>query len=352
MEEEKMFKVKLLFNEEQMEVSINSQYEYFFNTICNIFRISLDQLENIIVSYKDSDEDDVILSNREDYNIFFEQVSQNQVDNFKISLKEDSDLDQDKLLINLLNYQDEHGLENNINRNNIDNNYDEIEERNHNYEENNDEVNINYDMDNQNKVNKDIPIDDIIFDYKCNSCGLYPIVCKLFYCSKCSFYLCEECKQKGVQHEHELLSIESREVLRNIKEEENEEIEKKQEEAKKLMEREKFQQNQPNQRIKNDFNNYHYPNNPQIHPGVHLGFRYRGNRRFYYINNNYPINPNVHHCPNIPYHQNIPYNSNINNNLNFDYNNLNFDYNCPNYPNFQQINNNYDEYQRYYNKYY
>ena len=215
MEEEKMFKVKLLFNEEQIEVLINSQYEYFFNTICNIFRISLDQLENIIVSYKDSDEDDVILSNREDYNIFFEQVSQNQVDNFKISLKEDSDLDQNKLLINLLNYQDEHGLENDINRNNIDNNYDEIEERNHNFEENNNnEDNINYDMDNHNKINEDIPIDDIIFDYKCNICGIHPIVCKLFYCSKCNFYLCDECKQKGVQHKRELLNIESREVLR------------------------------------------------------------------------------------------------------------------------------------------
>ena len=340
MEEEKMFKVKLLFNEEQIEVLINSQYEYFFNTICNIFRISLDQLENIIVSYKDSDEDDVILSNREDYNIFFEQVSQNQVDNFKISLKEDSDLDQDKLLINLLNYQDEHGLENDINRNNIDNNYDEIEERNQNYEENNNnEDNINYDMNNQNKVNEDIPIDDIIFDYKCNSCGIHPIVCKLFYCNKCGFYLCDECKQKGVQHEHELLNIESREVLRYIQEE-NKEIEKKHDETQKLLEK-KLQQNQ---RINNNVNNYNYPNNPQINSGVHLGYRDCEGRRFYYINNN-PINPNVDHCPNIPYNSNFPCNPNANNNLHFNYN-------CPNDPNFQQVNNNYDEYQKYYNCYY
>ena len=343
MEEEETFKVKLIFNEEQIEVSLNSQYDYFFNTICNIFNISIDQLENIILSYKDSDGDDVILSSEEDYKIFFEQVSQNQVDNFKITIKEDGDLDQNELLINLLNYQEEQGLRNNINKNNIDNNYDEIEERNNNYEENNNnENNINDDMDN-NKVNEDIPIDDLIFDYKCSSCGINPIICKLFYCSKCSFYLCQECEQKGVKHEHELLNIESREVLRSIKEEENKEIEKKQEE--KQM-KEKLQQNQRNNK---NFYNYNYQNKPQIYPGSHLIFKKAGNRGFYYINNN----PNIQHYPNRPYYpnvQNIQCNPNIPHHQNID-NNLNFNYNCPNVPYSHQFCNDYDAYHNYYNSY-
>jgi len=348
MEEEETFKVKLIFNEEQIEVSLNSQYDYFFNTIYNIFKISINQLENIILSYKDSDGDDVILSSEEDYKIFFEQVSQNQVDNFKITIKEDGDLDQNELLINLLNYQEEQGLRNNINRNNIDNNYDEIEERNNNYEENNNnENNINDDMNNNNKVNEDIPIDDLIFDYQCSSCGIKPIICKLLYCSKCSFYLCQECEKKGIKHKHELLKIESREVLRTVQEEENIQIEKKHEEERQI--KEKSQQNQRNN--KNfDYNNYQ--NNPQINQSSHLGYKNDGNRRIYYINND-PNNPNIPNYTNKPYYpncQNIQYNPNIPHHQNID-NNLHFNYNCQNDPHYQQFCNDYNAYQDYYNNY-
>ena len=71
MEDEEMFKVKFVFNEEQLEISLNSRYKYFINTICNILQISNDKFSILIVSYIDSDEDNIILSGPEDYDIFF-----------------------------------------------------------------------------------------------------------------------------------------------------------------------------------------------------------------------------------------------------------------------------------------
>jgi len=67
-------------------------YEFFINSVCNILRISSEQFENLILSYVDSDEDNIILQSEEDYNLFFQQVSQNQVNNFRISIKENCDL--------------------------------------------------------------------------------------------------------------------------------------------------------------------------------------------------------------------------------------------------------------------
>ena len=78
MEDEEMFKVKFVFNEEQLEISLNSRYKYFINTICNILKISNDKFNNLIVSYIDSDEDNIILSGPEDYDIFFNKLLKNK----------------------------------------------------------------------------------------------------------------------------------------------------------------------------------------------------------------------------------------------------------------------------------
>ena len=120
MEDEEMFKVKFVFNEEQLEISLNSRYKYFINTICNILKISNDKFNNLIVSYIDSDEDNIILSGPEDYDIFFQQIAQKQVDNFKVTIKENCDLDQDQCLMKFLEFKDKQELENN--NNNIKNN--------------------------------------------------------------------------------------------------------------------------------------------------------------------------------------------------------------------------------------
>ena len=56
---------------------------------------------------------------------------------------------------------------------------------------------------------------------------MYPIICKIYYCPQCSYYLCHECKEKNIKHEHILFLIESKEDLRKIKDYENDEIERK-----------------------------------------------------------------------------------------------------------------------------
>ena len=331
MEDQEMFKVKLIFNEEQIEIPLNSQYEYFINSICNILKISSEQFLNLVLSYVDNDEDDVILSNQEDYNIFFQQVSQKQVDNFKITLKENCDLDQNECLINLLSYKEQQEQEQELPRNNIDNNINSDEEkeinenenRNNNYESNNSNENII--NNNTDDKNKDVPIDDLIFDYKCTVCERFPIICKLFYCDKCNYYLCQDCEKNDVKHEHPLLKIESREDLKKIKEKENDEIDKKNKEKEKQMQRNFQTQLQQQKRNNNNYNynydSYYDRNYPQGNTGSHLVHRFDGNRRHYYINSN----------------------QNMNSHLNYNYNNPNQSF----YPYYDSYGNYYD-YQYYY----
>ena len=179
-------------------------------------------------------------------------------------------------------------------------------------------------------INEDIPIDNLIFDYKCSNCQAYPIICKIFYCDKCQYYLCEDCEKKGAFHEHNLLVIDSREELNKIKEKENDELDKNRKEIEKLMEQDNAQNNRNLNSYNNNFINYNHPSNnpynnqynnqynnpynnpynnqynyqsnyifnhpnnfPYIHQSDRRNFsssligRNRGGRIFYYINNHY-----------------------------------------------------------------
>ena len=386
MEEEETYEVKLMFNNEQIDVSLSSKYEFFINLVCNILKISTEQMDELALSYKDSDGDNIIISSPEDYEIFFTQVAQKTVDGFIIKIKEDSNIDQNNCLINFINYKDSIEGQNNINKQDIDNNinYNRNENNNMNnymnYNYNNDNKNINnninynnppynnYNEINNNKDNNnDVPIENIIFDYKCNSCNLYPIVCKIYYCAKCSFYLCPECKQKNVIHQHQLLEIDSKEKLREIKDKENDDLDKKRKEnqAKNAMKQynqnmnnnknypQNSRQNQNNQRRNyciNSNNNY-YQNNglyfqcPQHNQQnmyqncnqYHNKYQFiEPHRHQYNMINNFQKN-NQFGCPNYNNHNhNCPYN----NSNNRHYNNQNRnDY--QNYLNYYHLNYNY-----------
>ena len=99
MEEEETYEVKLMFNNEQIDVSLSSKYEFFINLVCNILKISTEQMDELALSYKDSDGDNIIISSPEDYEIFFTQVAQKTVDGFIIKIKEDSNIDQNNCII-------------------------------------------------------------------------------------------------------------------------------------------------------------------------------------------------------------------------------------------------------------
>ena len=320
MEDEEMFKVKFIFNEEQLEISLNSQYDYFINSICSILKITKEQFNNLIVSYIDSDEDNIILSSPEDYDIFFQQIAQKQVDNFKVTIKENCDLDQNQCLINLLEYKDQQEL-----KNNNENKINEDENINNNHQEDNN-ININninniyqerYNINEFNdyfeqnkKDNEDIPIDNLIFDYKCNNCQIYPIVCKIFYCDKCQYYLCEDCEKKGVFHEHNLFVIDSREELKKIKEKENDELDKNRKEIEKIMEQDKTRNQRNIYNNNNNFNNYNYPSDYQ--------YNYPPEHQYNYPSD-YPYNYQYYHPYNYPpnYQYHYPYNHQINFPINY-----------------------------------
>ena len=293
---DQMLKVTLYFNEESAEISINSNYDYFLNTVCNIIQIQSEQLKSLSISYIDNEDDNVVLTSQEDYDIFFDQLSENLVKNLKITVKPNSNLDQDECLIHFISYKENSGQNSNIklnynNYNNINNNYNNnfINNSNNNFNfneiNNNNNININnsnnyHDINEINEEkNEDQNIDDIVFDYKCSKCEIYPIVCKIFYCDKCNFYLCSECEGKGIKHEHPLLRIDSKEVLMNLKEEENKLIDKK------LKEQENIKgamRNYMNNNIKS--NNNKYPQfNRIINPISNIFYRMVGDRRHYYI---------------------------------------------------------------------
>ena len=301
MEDEETYLVKFVFNNEQIDVQLSSKYDYFINLICNILKISTEQIKELALSYKDSDGDNIIISSPEDYDIFFSQVEQKTVDGFITTIKEDSNLDQNQCLINFINYKEsieaqnnnrKQDINDNINYNiNENNNMNNNLNYNYNYENKNinDSLNYNYpkinesynnnnEINNNKENNKDIPIENIIFEYKCSSCDLYPILCKIYYCAKCAFYLCPECKQKNVRHNHELLEIDSKEKLKKIKEKENDEIDKKRKAEENKM---KNAMKQYNQNMNINKNNHQYPYQNQNN---HIQFKMDRNRGNYYIN--------------------------------------------------------------------
>ena len=107
---------------------------------------------------------------------------------------------------------------------------------------------------------------------------MYPIICKIFYCDKCQYYLCQDCEKKGAFHEHNLLVIESKNELKKIKDKENDVLDKNRKEKEKIFK----QDNVQNPSI-NNLNNY--PINNISYTGRNLIGRKIGGKIFYYIKN-------------------------------------------------------------------
>ena len=104
-----------------------------------------------------------------------------------------------------MNKNIDNNINNNINNNKINNNDNNIKGNHHN---NNNKLILN------NEPEKDIQIDDLIFqEYSCNSCSTFPIICILYYCSQCQMFLCEDCYNKVGNHIHPFKQFESNQEL-------------------------------------------------------------------------------------------------------------------------------------------
>ena len=106
----------------------------------------------------------------------------------------------------------------NTNMNNIkidNNNINKIYDRNKNIQNNNDSAFENNNKNMNIHKNENISIENIVYNYKCSSCEVYPIICVMYYCDQCSLYLCEECENKE-NHNHALIKIKNLSQLTKI----------------------------------------------------------------------------------------------------------------------------------------
>ena len=277
-EDEKTYNIKINIYGEDIDLTINSDYNLFCKDICIILKISSQDLKEIILSYYDEDGDHIKLSSSDDYEIFFDQVKDKTVTKLNIEINENSKINAIKCLSDALIYQENHSKEylddendNNINNNiiiNKDNNNDNnniikikndknnnnndnkdiIIHKDNDYEINNKENekiikkidnknNDNYIINNYNDNqienekkpinNNNEKIDDLVYYYRCSLCDIYPIICIMYYCQKCVLYFCENCQQFLNDHKHPLIKIESKKQLDEIKQKENDNIEEK-----------------------------------------------------------------------------------------------------------------------------
>lgn len=246
---EEIFNIKLYLYEELIDLQVNSDYNYFIKNICTILNVSPEQLNSFSLSYNDEDGDSILLSTEDDYTIFFQQVKENLVNTVRVEINENKNIDPIACFGSALNYKEQimqanNQIKNNNNNiNNINNSNNVINiNLNNNILNSNDNIENEYDkfdldLDNNQNINNlifnkepennDANINDLIFEYKCNLCPTYPIICVMYYCPDCELYLCESCHKIIENHYHPLLKIESKKQLQKIKEKENEEIERK-----------------------------------------------------------------------------------------------------------------------------
>lgn len=248
------------FYNEIKKVILPQTYEGLQEKLSTMLRINLDLIPLLIISYKDEDNDTVIVSSPDDYLILLEQIKNKQVKIINVEKDEKANINIDncsKSLIKFKEKKDEannlnivsnqqfeinkqenkneqnnimiNNIENNINNhqfnnmkkeleinnniyNNIDNdlNYSNSEDdisspydqKNKNLENNNNNIKIINKINNINNIGNNINANvnlnqtHLVFNLTCGLCSQYPIINVLYYCPTCSLYICPECEKK------------------------------------------------------------------------------------------------------------------------------------------------------------
>jgi hypothetical protein len=291
------YHIQMALYGENIDLTINSDYNSFRDKICSIMNIPSDYFQFLSISYIDEDGDNIVLSLQEDYEIFFNLIKDNAIEKkIMIDFNENSKIDQINCLSSALNYQGQHAKEylDDINNNKKDDNNkmnNNIKNNNNNQLKKNEENNINNNNNNNNNQHEEEDLENYIYNYKCSNCEMSPIIFVMYYCPKCSYYLCEECYNKlNKKHQHPLIKIVTQAQLFEIKEKENEEIEK----------RNRIRENNDMINNNNMNNNNNNINNNNMNNNMNNNNNYDPN------NNN-----NRNNINNIYYNNNINYNHNI-----------------------------------------
>ena len=248
------------FYNEIKKVILPQTYEGLQEKLSTMLQINLDLIPLLIISYKDEDNDTVIVSSPDDYLILLEQIKNKQVKIINVEKDEKANINIDncsKSLIKFKEKKDEannlnivsnqqfeinkqenkneqnnimiNNIEDNINNhqfnnmkkeleinnniyNNIDNdlNYSNSEDdisspydqKNKNLENNNNNIKIINQINNINNIGNNINANvnlnqtHLVFNLTCGLCSQYPIINVLYYCPTCSLYICPECEKK------------------------------------------------------------------------------------------------------------------------------------------------------------
>ena len=309
---EEIYKTKLLYNDQEFELDIDSDYNSFIEKICNLLDISPDSLYLFSMNYNDDDGDNILLSSNEDYKLFFQQVKEKTVNELIIERK-DSINDLNKEINNESELNIDINSSNNINNSNIRN------------PSNNKDINI------KKNEEEDIPIEDITYYYRCSSCDIYPIVVVMYYCDKCNMYLCEQCEKNKKKHQHPYIKIENKAQLVNIKEEENQKIEQKRK-AKEEAEKKTKEKEEQNKKYLDSINRKKYISSHHTQCRNYTQYNHYPPMIVYPVNNLNEINYSVNHRHSEINHINQlnPFDSPINNysnNLNLNRYHADLDYN-------------------------
>ena len=248
------------FYNEIKKVILPQTYEGLQEKLSTMLQINLDLIPLLIISYKDEDNDTVIVSSPDDYLILLEQIKNKQVKIINVEKDEKANINIDncsKSLIKFkekqdeannlnivsnqqfeINKQENKNEQNNIMINNIENNFNnhqfnnmkkELEINNNiynnidndlNYSNSEDDISSPYDQKNKNlennnnnikiinqinninnignNINANVNLNQthLVFNLTCGLCSQYPIINVLYYCPTCSLYICPECEKK------------------------------------------------------------------------------------------------------------------------------------------------------------
>ena len=243
--------------------------------ICSMLQINLELISSLLISYKDEDNDVVMVDSNEDYLILLDQIKNKQVNIINVEKNEKGNIDIDTCTKSIIKFQEkfdkndeannnfnivsnqqfeinkqENKIENNkininINRDNINNNSEEEiispykqKEKEKKIEENNniniinqinDINNINNIKDDNFNANANVNLNQtyLVFNLTCDLCSKFPIIKVLYYCPTCSIYICPECEKKpDINHRHSILKIQTKNQFDDL----NEKINNKNEE--------------------------------------------------------------------------------------------------------------------------
>ena len=86
---EENLSVKVNFYNENIDLSINPDYDSFLQKIIGILKISPYQLNSFTLNYIDEEGDNILLSTLEDYKLFYQQVKEGIVNKLIIENKDE-----------------------------------------------------------------------------------------------------------------------------------------------------------------------------------------------------------------------------------------------------------------------